>query len=83
MMLFMPVWCKKGFLLISFNFSFLFKAVENEARLARGEPPISIEEIKKQIKQPQMQTKNGMLDLFLGALDANAYASFQIAVNFK
>nr|CAD2192722.1 unnamed protein product [Meloidogyne enterolobii]CAD2203635.1 unnamed protein product [Meloidogyne enterolobii] len=55
------------------------RAVENEARLARGEPPISIEEIKKQIKQPQMQTKNGMLDLFLGALDANAYASFQIA----
>ncbi|KAL7072169.1 hypothetical protein ACQ4LE_008899 [Meloidogyne hapla] len=55
------------------------RTAENEARLARGEPPLSMDEIKKQLKQPQMQTKNGMLDLFLGALDANAYASFQIA----
>lgn len=39
-----------------------------------------MDEIKKQLKQPQIQTKNGMLDLFLGALDVNAHASFQISV---
>jgi len=54
---------------------------ENEARLARGEPAISLDEIKKQLKQPQMQSKNGMLDLFLSALDTDAFAEFQISVH--
>lgn len=53
---------------------------ENEARLARGESAYSLDEIKKQLKQPQMQSKNGMLDLFLSALDTDAFAEFQISV---
>uniref|UniRef100_A0A183BJ69 JAB_MPN domain-containing protein n=1 Tax=Globodera pallida TaxID=36090 RepID=A0A183BJ69_GLOPA len=54
------------------------RQVENEARQARGEQPLTLDDIKRQLKQPQMQTKNGMLDLFLNALDTDAFSTYQI-----
>jgi hypothetical protein len=58
------------------------RIAENETRQTRGEPPLSLDEIRKQLKQPQMLAKNGMLDLFLSALDTNAYSKFQIEVQY-
>lgn len=36
----------------------------------------SIEELKRTHKPPQMQSKNGMLDLFLNSADTNSYAEY-------
>ncbi|CAD5207071.1 unnamed protein product [Bursaphelenchus okinawaensis] len=52
------------------------RQIENEARAARGEPRLSVEDLKRQQKQPQLQTKNGMLELFLNAADTDAYANY-------
>ncbi|KAL3114584.1 hypothetical protein niasHT_014391 [Heterodera trifolii] len=54
------------------------RQTENEARVTRGEPPLTMEDIKRQLKQPQMQTKYGMLDLLLNALDTDAFTTYQI-----
>ncbi|KAI6183265.1 Eukaryotic translation initiation factor 3 subunit H [Aphelenchoides bicaudatus] len=52
------------------------RQIENEQRAARGEPAQSIEELKRLHKPPQMQSKNGMLDLFLSSADTNSYAEY-------
>lgn len=48
---------------------------ENEERKLRGEPALSIDEIKK-MKGPQLGTKCGMLDIFTGASNAAACLKF-------
>lgn len=57
------------------------RQIENEQRAARGEPLQSIEELKRQHKPPQLQSKNGMLDLFLNSADTNAYANYAAEVS--
>jgi len=52
------------------------RQVENEQRAQRGEPALSIEELKRQYKPAVLQSKNGMLDLFLNSADTNAYAEY-------
>jgi translation initiation factor 3 subunit H len=56
------------------------RTIENEQRAARGEPRLPLDELKRQHKQPQLQSKNGMLDLFLSSADTNAYANFTAQV---
>jgi len=56
------------------------RQIENEARAARGEPRLSIEELKRQQKQPMLQTKNGMLELFLNCADTESYADYTASV---
>ncbi|CAD5211717.1 unnamed protein product [Bursaphelenchus xylophilus] len=56
------------------------RQIENEARAARGEARLSIEDLKRQQKQPQIQTRNGMIELFLNAADTDAYANFTAKV---
>lgn len=57
------------------------RQIENEARAARGEPRLSVEELKRQQKQPQLQTKNGMLELFVNAADTDAYANYTAKIS--
>lgn len=57
-----------------------FQQAENESRHARGEPLLSIEEIKKQLKCPQLQMKNGMLELFLNCRDIKAFVDYATTV---
>ncbi|KAI6181588.1 Eukaryotic translation initiation factor 3 subunit H [Aphelenchoides besseyi] len=52
------------------------RQIENEARQVRGEPKLSIDELKRQHKQPQLQTKSGMLELFLNCGDTEKYADY-------
>ena len=52
------------------------RQAENEARVARGEPKLSIDELKRAHKQPILQTKSGMLDLFLNSADIGSYSDF-------
>ncbi|KAI6232593.1 Eukaryotic translation initiation factor 3 subunit H [Aphelenchoides fujianensis] len=52
------------------------RQMENEARVARGEPKLSLDDIKRQHKQPQLQTKMGMLELFLNCADTHAFADY-------
>ncbi|CAD6186385.1 unnamed protein product [Caenorhabditis auriculariae] len=52
-----------------------FRQQENEARVARGEPPISMEDIKK-MKPPMLQTRNGMLDSLLASCDSHTLSDF-------
>lgn len=51
------------------------RTLENDARVSRGEPPMSFEDIKK-IKGPVLQTRNGMLESFLASADTQALADF-------
>ncbi|MFH4982812.1 hypothetical protein AB6A40_009521 [Gnathostoma spinigerum] len=55
------------------------RQLENEQREARGEPPLSFDDIKK-MKPPQLATKNGMLESFLESSDAGAHADFAAEV---
>uniref|UniRef100_A0A7E4ZZW6 Eukaryotic translation initiation factor 3 subunit H n=1 Tax=Panagrellus redivivus TaxID=6233 RepID=A0A7E4ZZW6_PANRE len=52
------------------------RQAENEQRIARGEPPLSVDEIKRNMKTPQLMTRGGMLDIFLNASNANAFADY-------
>lgn len=56
------------------------RQTENEQRIAKGEPALSFEELKRQHKPPQLQSKNGMLDLFLNLEDTNSYAEYAAEV---
>lgn len=56
-----------------------FQQQENEARQARGDPPLPLEDIKR-IKAPQLQTRNGLLDELLASFDTNALADFSKTV---
>uniref|UniRef100_A0A914BW20 Eukaryotic translation initiation factor 3 subunit H n=2 Tax=Acrobeloides nanus TaxID=290746 RepID=A0A914BW20_9BILA len=56
------------------------RQLENEARVARGEAPIPLEDIKKSVKAPQLQTKNGMMEIFLDCCDTSAYADYAAEV---
>lgn len=56
------------------------RVAENEARKARGESPLPLDEIRKLLKQPQLQLKNGSLDLFLSSSDTNALADYSTTV---
>jgi len=58
------------------NIAIQKRQTENEQRVQRGEPILSIDELKRQNKPPQLQSKNGMLDLFLSSADTNAYADY-------
>lgn len=51
------------------------RQTENEQREARGEPPLSFDDIKK-MKPPQLATKCGMLESFLCSSDAGAHADY-------
>ena len=44
--------------------------------MARGEPALPLDDIKKQFKQPQLQCKNGVLDLVLSSRNAEALANY-------
>lgn len=55
------------------------RQAENEQRLARGEPPLSMDDIRK-MKEPQLQTRNGMLDAMLSSCDTQALADFCVKV---
>ncbi|PIO70881.1 Mov34/MPN/PAD-1 family protein [Teladorsagia circumcincta] len=55
------------------------RQAENEQRLARGEPPLSMDDIRK-MKEPQLQTRNGMLDAMLSSCDTQALAEFCVKV---
>uniref|UniRef100_A0A915DKZ9 EIF3h C-terminal domain-containing protein n=1 Tax=Ditylenchus dipsaci TaxID=166011 RepID=A0A915DKZ9_9BILA len=65
---------------ISYNALAQKRQQENEQRAARGEPLLSLDDIKKQLKYPQLQAKNGMLELFLNARDTDAYAEYASTV---
>lgn len=58
------------------NIALQKRQIENEQRSARGEPLLSVEEVKRQFKPPQLQSKNGMLDLFLNSADTESYAEY-------
>ncbi|CAB3407482.1 unnamed protein product [Caenorhabditis bovis] len=51
------------------------RQAENESRIARGEQPIGMEDIKR-IKPPTLQTRNGLLDELMASCDTNALADF-------
>uniref|UniRef100_A0A9J2PAG2 Eukaryotic translation initiation factor 3 subunit H n=1 Tax=Ascaris lumbricoides TaxID=6252 RepID=A0A9J2PAG2_ASCLU len=55
------------------------RQAENEQREAKGEPPLSMDDIKK-MKPPQLATKCGMLESFLCCSDAAAHADFAYEV---
>ncbi|VDK29303.1 unnamed protein product [Gongylonema pulchrum] len=55
------------------------RQAENEQREARGEPPLSFDDIKK-MKPPQLAAKSGMLESFLCSSDANAHADYAAEV---
>ncbi|VDM53525.1 unnamed protein product [Angiostrongylus costaricensis] len=55
------------------------RQAENEQRIARGEPPLSMDDIRK-LKEPQLQTRNGMLDAMLSSCETQALADFCIKV---
>ncbi|KIH64649.1 Mov34/MPN/PAD-1 family protein [Ancylostoma duodenale] len=55
------------------------RQAENEQRIARGEPPLSMDDIRKQ-KEPQLQTRNGMLDAMLSSCETQALADFCVKV---
>jgi translation initiation factor 3 subunit H len=65
---------------LMYNSALQKRAAENEVRAARGEPPLPIDDIKKALKQPQLQAKSGVLDLFLSALDTAAFIDYQTTV---
>ncbi|KAK0426690.1 hypothetical protein QR680_009847 [Steinernema hermaphroditum] len=50
--------------------------VENEARAARGEAPLSLDDIKKMCKPPTFVAKNGMLEPFLACSQTAAHADY-------
>lgn len=62
---------KSGF--INHNF---FQKAENEIRQKSGEPLLPEDDFKKQLKPPQLMTRGGMLDVFLSASNASAYANY-------
>uniref|UniRef100_A0AAF5RWV8 Eukaryotic translation initiation factor 3 subunit H n=1 Tax=Wuchereria bancrofti TaxID=6293 RepID=A0AAF5RWV8_WUCBA len=55
------------------------RQAENEQREARGEPPLSFDDIKK-MKPPQLTTKCGMLESFLCSSDARAHSDYAAEV---
>uniref|UniRef100_A0A915AAJ8 Eukaryotic translation initiation factor 3 subunit H n=1 Tax=Parascaris univalens TaxID=6257 RepID=A0A915AAJ8_PARUN len=55
------------------------RQAENDQREAKGEPPLSMDDIKK-MKPPQLATKCGMLESFLCCSDAAAHADFAYEV---
>jgi len=57
------------------------RQTENEARKVNGDPPLPFDDIKKLLKQPQLQSKNGMIDLFLNALEAGTLVNYQSSVS--
>lgn len=57
----------------------LLQQAENEQREARGEPPLSFDDIKK-MKPPQLTTKCGMLESFLCSSDARAHSDYAAEV---
>jgi len=59
-----------------FNSLIQKRIAENEQRLARGEPPLPLDDIKKQFKQPQLQCRNGMLDLVLASRNIGSLANY-------
>lgn len=66
-----------SFFTISFRpaISLFLQQAENEQREARGEPPLSFDDIKK-MKPPQLTTKCGMLESFLCSSDAKAHSDY-------
>jgi len=64
----------------SYNALLQKRQAENEARAAKGEPPLPLDDIRKILKQPQLQLKNGLLDLQLNALDINALTDYQSSI---
>jgi len=65
---------------LMYNSAVQKRQAENEVRVARGDPPLPLDDIKKMLKQPQLQTKCGVLDLFLSALDTAAFIDYQTTV---
>ncbi|KAI1698851.1 eukaryotic translation initiation factor 3 subunit H [Ditylenchus destructor] len=49
---------------------------ENEVRIKNGESPLPLDDLKKIYKYPQLQTKTGMLEIFLNARSTEAYADY-------
>ncbi|KAI1715937.1 JAB1/Mov34/MPN/PAD-1 ubiquitin protease domain-containing protein [Ditylenchus destructor] len=52
------------------------RQTENEVRIKNGEPPLPLDDLKKIYKYPQLQTKTGMLEIFLNARSTEAYADY-------
>uniref|UniRef100_A0A914QC23 MPN domain-containing protein n=1 Tax=Panagrolaimus davidi TaxID=227884 RepID=A0A914QC23_9BILA len=52
------------------------RQAENDQRAQRNEPPLSLDEIKRQLKVPQLLTRGGMMDIFLNASNAGAFANY-------
>lgn len=50
-------------------------------RIKNGEPPLPLDDLKKIYKYPQLQTKTGMLEIFLNARSTEAYADYATQVN--
>ncbi|GMT31058.1 hypothetical protein PFISCL1PPCAC_22355, partial [Pristionchus fissidentatus] len=55
------------------------REIENEGRRARGEPALSMDDIRK-MKGPVLGTRNGMLDALLTSLDAQSLCDFATKV---
>ncbi|CAI4222502.1 unnamed protein product [Auanema sp. JU1783] len=55
------------------------RQVENEHRIARGEPPLSMDDIKK-MKAPTLQARNGMMESMLACCETQSLADFCIKV---
>jgi hypothetical protein len=49
-------------------------------RVSMGDPPLPIDDIKKNLKQPQLQLKYGLLDLYLSSRDTISLADFESSV---
>ncbi|TKR59961.1 hypothetical protein L596_029563 [Steinernema carpocapsae] len=54
--------------------------VENEARVARGEEPLSLDDIKKNCKPPVFGAKQGMIEPFLACYQTAAHADYAAQV---
>ncbi|KAE9553356.1 hypothetical protein FO519_003419 [Halicephalobus sp. NKZ332] len=52
------------------------RQAENEQRAKNGEPLLPVDDFKKQLKVPQLLARGGMMDIFLNASNASAYASY-------
>jgi len=55
------------------------RQLDNESRIARGELPLSFDDIKK-IKGPTLASKNGLLDAYLAASETAALSDFAYEV---
>lgn len=51
------------------------RQVENDQRALRGEPPVSMDDIKK-LKPPVLQARNGMMESFLECCEIQALSEF-------